>query len=106
MGKENEERLVQSVGKHLVRKLVSLKGNNDSRQRVQLLRGLSVLCACQGAPIQENQSECILCYKLRYYFVISVLLCIDQILQKLRRAFLNDEEVKSITYNTPNTMYC
>ena len=59
-----EERLVQSVGKHLVDKLVSLKGNNDS-QCVQLLRGLSVLCACQGAPIQENQSECIHYYKFR-----------------------------------------
>ena len=47
---------MQSVGEHLVRKLVSLGGNCHS-QCAQLLRGLSVLCECQGAPIQQNQSS-------------------------------------------------
>ena len=50
------EGFVQSVGELLVNKLVSLGGNFHS-QRAQLLRGLSVLCECQGTPIQQNQSE-------------------------------------------------
>ena len=53
---EDKEGFVQSVGKLLVHKLASLGGNCNS-QRAQLLRGLSVLCECQGAPIQQNQSE-------------------------------------------------
>ena len=53
---EDKEGFVQSVRKLLVDKLVSLGGNCHS-QRAQLLRGLSVLCECQGAPIQQNQSE-------------------------------------------------
>lgn len=55
MGVEEEEGFVQLVGQHLVDKLVSLRGNDS--QCVQLLRGLSVLCECQGAPIQQNQSK-------------------------------------------------
>lgn len=56
MGEEKEEGFIQSIGKHLVDRLVSLRGNHHS-QGAQLLRGLSVLCECQGAPIQQNQSE-------------------------------------------------
>ena len=41
------------VGRHLVEKLVREK---DS-QGAQLLRGLSVLCECQGAPVEQNQSK-------------------------------------------------
>ena len=51
---EEEKGFVQLVGEHLVDKLGSLR---DHSQRTQLLRGLSVLCECLGAPIQQNQSE-------------------------------------------------
>ena len=51
---EEEKGFVQLVGEHLVNKLGSLR---DHSQRTQLLRGLSVLCECQGSPIQQNQSE-------------------------------------------------
>ena len=56
MEEEEEGEFVQSVGKHLVDNLVRLGGNCHS-QRAQLQRGLSVLCECQGAAIQQNQSE-------------------------------------------------
>lgn len=49
-------RFAHLVGDHLVNKLGKLR-ENDYSQRAQLLRGLSVLCECQGAPIQQNQSE-------------------------------------------------
>ena len=55
MGEEKKKGFVQLVGEHLVDKLGSLRGNYS--QCAQLLRGLSVLCECQGAPIQQNQSE-------------------------------------------------
>ena len=92
MGEEEEKGFVQLVGEHLVGKLVSVRGNHHS-QSVQLLRGLSVLCECQGAPIQQNQSE-FMNDKNDKLFVISVLLCIAQILECLQRAFRDDEEVK------------
>ena len=52
-GEEGEEGFVESVAKHLVDKFVREK----SSQGAQLLRGLSVLCECQGAPIQQNQGK-------------------------------------------------
>lgn len=62
---EEEEGFVVSVGKHLVNKLVREKNSLQSTQLngekhpqgAQLLRGLSVLCECQGAPVEQNQSE-------------------------------------------------
>ena len=90
MGEEEEEGFVQLVGEHLVGRLVSVRGNHHS-QSAQLLRGLSVLCECQGAPIQQNQSEFM---NDRIDKFISVLLCIAQILECLQHAFQCDEEVK------------
>ena len=53
---EEKGRFAYLVGDHLVNKLGNLR-ENDHSQRAQLLSGLSVLCECQGAPIQQNQSE-------------------------------------------------
>ena len=92
MGEEKEKGFIQSIGEHLVDRLVSLRENHHS-QGAQLLRGLSVLCECQGAPIQQNQSE-FMNDRNDKLLVISVLLCIVQILECLQRAFQCDEEVK------------
>ena len=56
MGEEEKKGFIQLVGEHLVDKLGHLK-DSDHSQHTQLLRGLSVLCECQGVPIQQNQSE-------------------------------------------------
>ena len=50
---EQGEGFVKSVAKHLVDKLVREKPGSCAL----LLRGLSVLCECQGAPIKQNQSK-------------------------------------------------
>lgn len=52
---DQETSFVKIVGKHLVDKLTSQEEKNS--EGAQLLRGLSVLCECQGAPIVSNQSE-------------------------------------------------
>ena len=57
-GEQGEEGFVKSVAKHLVDKLVREKAGSCAL----LLRGLSVLCECQGAPIKQNQSKVLTYY--------------------------------------------
>ncbi len=50
-----EVEFIKKVTWHLVEKLVSTDKGSD--RVVQLLEGLSILCACKGAPITQNQSK-------------------------------------------------
>ena len=54
---------MKQVSSHMVQKLSIADKNSD--RAIQLLDGLSVLCACNGAPIKQNQSE----YTLLHYEV-------------------------------------
>ena len=102
-GEEIEEGFVQIIGNYLVDRLVSMRGNDHS-QSAQLLRGLSVLCECQGAPIQQNQSEFMEVNIT--VIVMSILVWIDRILKQLQFAFRKDEEVRIHHLHHTHAYHC